>query len=516
MFVGRPVVEVPERGDLGSLPVAVLLSALRYDRATGMLDLTHEGTHRRVYVVEGRPSFMQSNAERENVGELLHRRGRIDARDLQRCRRYMTERRRTLQQSLLELRLVNESELATAYKLLAGQLLPLAVGMSVGTFSWRETDAFVGRVPEGRFDPVQVLFAGIARHVHPPQIFAFFAGREDAPLYRTRIWDSLRPGFSAAFPGAVGLLDAIDGVSSFRRLSRAPGVDPAQSMPPLFAMVASGMVNLIRRGTGDLHLEEAVNAAVSDDPPELSVPANELEARIDGYYDEVMSLNFFEIFGVTQETPPEEIKTRYFELARKWHVDNFVGKGVDSRKSRLDEIFARITEAYQTITDEEQRGEYITFLDRKKKGLPTDVAEILRGEQLYDQALAMVRRRDFLGAKEVLEEAIRLNPDPNYFATLGWAIYRADPNDDGAVTVGVKHLQRAVKEQKNLPIAYQYLGSIAFARKAYGEARRWWERCLSFEPDNIEASRGLRMIAQRSRGAPARSGIFGRLRGGKT
>lgn len=513
VFQGRPVPELPEGGDLSEFPVAAVLAILRFERSTGMLDLTLDGTHRRVYVVEGRPTFMQSNAERENVGELLLRRGRINPRDLERCRRYMTERRRTLQQALLELRLVNEAELAIAYKLLAGQLLPLAVGMSGGSFAWRPTDAFVGRVPEGRYDPVQILFAGVARHVHPPMIFGYFAGREDKPLVRTAIWSQLEAGFRAAFPAAEAMLDAIDGSASFRRLSQAPGIDPAEAMPPLFAMVVSGMA--VPLATPSSQVEEAVNAAVAVEPEELSAPLNELERRIDVFHDDIMRRTFFEVFEASPETSPEDLKSSYFALARKWHVDNFVGKGVDSRKRRLDAIFARITEAYETLSDPEKRGDYITYLDRKAKGLPTDVAEILRGEQLYDQALAMVRRRDYRGAREVLEEALRLNPDPNYHATLGWAIYQENPQDERAVAEGVGHLQRAVKEQKNLPIAYQHLGSIAFARKAYGEAKRWWDRCLAFAPDNIEASRGLRMIAQRSKSAEPRSGIFGRLRGRK-
>ena len=121
-----------------------------------MLDMNNEaGTHRRIYIIDGNPTFMQSNAEGENVGALLLNRGRITDPDFDRCLRYMKDRGRTLQQSLLELRLVTEADLATAYKLLAGQLLPLALGMPGGTYRWRISDAFVGRVPEGRFEPIQ-------------------------------------------------------------------------------------------------------------------------------------------------------------------------------------------------------------------------------------------------------------------------------------------------------------------------------------------------------------------------
>lgn len=519
-YVARPL-PVPNEGEIADMPVAQLLAALYYDRSTGMADLTNNGIHRRVYVIEGRPTFMQSNAERENVGSLLLRRGRITEQDFQRCRKFMKERRRTLQKSLLELRLVNETELGTAYKLLAGQLLPLALGMSSGQYQWQETDAFVGRVPEGRFDPLEVLFRGIARNVHPPQIFSFFKGREDVPIFPAQQWEALREAFLRAFPSGTALLERINGSQTFRTLTRGED-EVSVIMPPLYALTTTGMA--VVPHADELGMEAAVHAAAAqvafadDGSIDLGLDSGVVDGdareAVLRFHDDVMSKNFFEILGVTKDTPIEGVKSAYFTIVKKWHVDAFAGRELGDAQEKLEAGFARVSEAYETITDEGQRAEYLTFLDRKSKGLPTDVAEILRGENLYDQALAMERRRDYRGAREVLEEAVRLNPDPLYFATLGWVVYAASPNDDRAVSAGVHHIKRALKEQENLPLAYQYLGTIAFRRNQPGEAKKWWTRCLEWEADNIEASRGLRMINQRN-GAGNRSGIFDRLRGKK-
>ena len=70
-------------------------------------------------------------------------------------------------------------------------------------------------------------------------------------------------------------------------------------------------------------------------------------------------------------------------------------------------------------------------------------------------------------------------------------------------------LKKAVQEQENLPVAYQYLGGIAYARGNTNEARKLWQRCLEWEPSNIEAARGLRILLSResrssgARGRPA-------------
>ncbi len=515
IYHGRPFPVLPEEGSIEQYPAALVLATIRYDAGTGMLDMTDQGTHRRIYIIGGNPTFMQSNAEGENVGALLLRRGRITDPDFERCQRYMKEKGRTLQQSLLELRLITEAELATAYKLLAGQLLPLALGMASGGFHWRETDAFIGRVPEGKFEPIAVLLDGIKRHVHPPQILKFFKGQEDVPMLKTREFDRLMPFFRRTF-SASNIASEIDGHQSYRSITRKHPSDTATVVPQLFALVTSGMAALPRI-TPETAMEVAVSAAAEminfgdeaedvdlglEDDGDFHPEDQRARAQIERYHDQVMSRDFFQIFGATHETELDQIKAAYFELAKKWHTDAYAEHNLGSMKRKLDEIFQRITEAYETITDKQKREEYIVYIDRKAKGLPTDVSEILRAEQLYDQAIAMMRRRDWKGAKQVLDEALTLNPDPLYFATLGWATFNLNQRSQVHVTEAVQHLKRAVGEQENLPVAYQYLGQICFVRGNYGEAKKWWARCIEFEPNNIEAARGIRMVHQRQEKQP--------------
>jgi CheY-like chemotaxis protein/tetratricopeptide (TPR) repeat protein len=512
VYQGRPFKPLAEEGTIDEFPPALLLSVIRYDRGTGMLDMTDQGTHRRIYITQGQPTFMQSNAEGENVGALLLRRGRVTEPDFVRCQKYMKEKGRTLQQSMLELRLVSEADLATAYKLLAGQLLPLALGMSSGTYRWRETDAFIGRVPEGKFEPVAVLFDGIKRHVHPPQILKFFKAREDIPLVRTREFDKLMPFFRRTF-SASNIAQEIDGAQTYRTLTRTHSADAASVVPQLFALVTSGMVYLAKVNANNA-MEIAVNQMAAeiadmggDGPLELSFTdgsagdAHPDDARsramIEKQHDKVMSSDFFQIFDVDRGAEPDAIKAAYFEIAKKFSPDLFANRNLGSSKRKLDELFARVTEAYETITDRQKRDEYMLYLDRKAKGLPTDVNEVHRSEQLFEQAMAMIRRRDFRGAKQVLDEALTRNPDPTYYAHLGWVTFNLNQRSQAHVTEAVQHLKRAVTEQENLSIAYQYLGQICFVRGNYGEAHKWWTRCLEFEPNNIEAARGIRMVKER-------------------
>jgi len=71
--------------------------------------------------------------------------------------------------------------------------------------------------------------------------------------------------------------------------------------------------------------------------------------------------NYFKFLGLSLSATPEEIHTRYKELAKKYHPDKG-GKTKD---------FQKLTEAVETLTIEEKRKEYLDKLVSLKKPLFT-------------------------------------------------------------------------------------------------------------------------------------------------
>ncbi|MEQ9496099.1 MAG: tetratricopeptide repeat protein [Deltaproteobacteria bacterium] len=234
--------------------------------------------------------------------------------------------------------------------------------------------------------------------------------------------------------------------------------------------------------------------------------AAEARKKIRRFHANMQRRDYFQLFGADPDTDADRLKASFHALAKRWHADAYTGMDLGPDKQKLDEIFQYIGEAYETLTDPKQRAEYMVRLDREKQGLSTDVNAILRAESIVDDAVAALRRRDWPVAKEKLEEAIDLNPDdPLYQAHHGWVMFHLGKKSEKKVKAAIDEIKAAVKKQESMPAGYNYLGQIYFSTDRPDEAKRWWRKCLEWEPNNVEAARGIRLI--NSRAAKKESGL---------
>ena len=242
-------------------------------------------------------------------------------------------------------------------------------------------------------------------------------------------------------------------------------------------------------------------------------------ARIAQFYLLLGRRNHFELLGIGREADDETVRAAFKELAKRWHTDAFANIELGEEQAKLDEIFQRLNEAYETLTTPKLREEYTVYLDRSAKGLATDVHGVLRAEGMVDEALMDLKRKQWSDAVEKLREARKLNPDdPLYDVHYAWALYHlARSSKKGSHKDAVNMLRAATKRQENLALAYQYLGQIYFNGNNYEEAKKWWKVCLQYEPRNVDAQRGVRLINTRAqkREQSGITGFFNKLVGKK-
>ncbi len=237
-------------------------------------------------------------------------------------------------------------------------------------------------------------------------------------------------------------------------------------------------------------------------PTKLKVPADPkaraLVAEIQLALDRLDGMTFYELLGVAVDANAEAVREAYFAVARRWHSDRFSGQDLDADAVHAaEDIFRRAGEAQRVLSDPKERQNYDFLLDRRAKGLPTEVGVILEAEALFHKAQVLIRRGQAAAAEPLLRKATEMNRgEPEFFAYLGFAIYSAKGHDGLAEAKAA--LQHASDAAPKLDVVDEFLGRIARVEGRLSEAQRHLRSALEKNPKNREAERELRLINMRA------------------
>ena len=100
-------------------------------------------------------------------------------------------------------------------------------------------------------------------------------------------------------------------------------------------------------------------------------------------------------------------------------------------------------------------------------------------DRLLKEGISMMERGDYGSAKDLFQKAVRMN-DNDYVAhyLLGRSLFHLKEYDSSE-----KELQRTIQLQPTRhPVAYVYLGDIAFARNDMQKAKEYWEKAHKLDP----------------------------------
>jgi curved DNA-binding protein CbpA len=107
-------------------------------------------------------------------------------------------------------------------------------------------------------------------------------------------------------------------------------------------------------------------AAPAPPPPPLDQKAEERRIEIMEAWQGLETRNHFEILGLARAVNETEVKEAYFRLAKRFHPDVHHGASLGDMRDKLEAVFIRLGEAYDTLRDPRRRGEYEERLGRFK------------------------------------------------------------------------------------------------------------------------------------------------------
>lgn len=212
-------------------------------------------------------------------------------------------------------------------------------------------------------------------------------------------------------PEEAFVLSRVDGSTRESELCAATGLDEARIEEILGRLKKLGAIQFLDEPTREpvqprphpaptgLHrlnrtIVEAVKAPPSPnqpsalyDPSELDEPVDlvvERRRRILDVFYKLDTLTHYQIFELPRDADRKAIKAAYFDAVNVFHPDRYFGKNLGSFKSKLERVFARITEAHDVLTRAASRAEYDEYLAAQTmtRELERAIEESERGDQL--------------------------------------------------------------------------------------------------------------------------------------
>jgi DnaJ-domain-containing protein 1 len=220
----------------------------------------------------------------------------------------------------------------------------------------------------------------------------------------------------------------------------------------------------------------------------------------------------YEVLDVESSADAAALKSAYYDLARRYHPDRF--RKVDpTLLTRMESAFARITQAYDTLRDDQLRENYNAKLQARRRAqqiaeetakpapreaepveASADVPVIPiaeRAETDFKEGLAALEQGQRSLAAGLFASAARLVPnDPRYRAYYGQLLATQENTRRAAEA----ELQAAIKlDPGNADyrvILAQLFRDLGFSIRAKGEA----ERAVAADPNNRKARDLLREL----------------------
>lgn len=131
------------------------------------------------------------------------------------------------------------------------------------------------------------------------------------------------------------------------------GMEEARIIAVLLSLRAKGAIVPARVNKPSApNVVDAAMAEEVDLPPERKRELLDLERMLD-------TANHYDLLGLRPGATVEEARAAYYAASKRYHPDRFYGKNLGSFKYRVDRIFKRLTDAYNTLSDPEKRAQYL-------------------------------------------------------------------------------------------------------------------------------------------------------------
>lgn len=356
-------------GQLSEQPLAELIREISANSLAGRLQLEHERAKVAIYFDAGELLYAASNLRTLRLREYVLKAGIAEAAlagygdgrpDLELAKLLCTDQ------------ILSPAQAEQIQSKQVSDVLRLAL-------SWTENGAWdfdprsrLNDAPKLKLE-TQALLLEAGRHTPPHLAASRFQNRTEliSPVSAPLISNNL-------LPAEVFLLSRVDRPMALNELVAVSGIGENDTLLHLYTLALADLLQradwktvLGRQPLPTARPAVTPEPAKREEPPSVVLtPEEKIEHEPDDVPTFLAKLNdaqtHYEVLGVTTESSPAHMKTKYYELARRYHPDRF-RRSEPSLLTQIESAFARITQAYDTLRDDRLRANYDAKLQARLK-----------------------------------------------------------------------------------------------------------------------------------------------------
>jgi curved DNA-binding protein CbpA/CheY-like chemotaxis protein len=506
-YTGAAGAQPAQERPLSEKPVAAIFVQLLRERATGVLTVAQDSVRRAVTFQQGMVRFAQSNVRAESVGAAQIASGIIKQTSFDRAVALAKQQNIPLHEALATARVMTPDQLKVGLRQQTSDVCVGALGVVQGTYKFEQKPLeAVNGVPDVRTSPVALVLEAARRLGKPAAAKPWLEAHAQEHVSRSPELDREVFALKTFWPGEAVTPQAGPGRTVGEALSR---IKPPEL--PLFQWLCmSGLLLLsgsAAQGSAKAEAQSAAAAADEDRGKVFSPESQAARRMLFGERDHLRNASHYDVLGVQQGASLDEIKRAYFDAAKRFHSDSFSGLDLGSARRAAEELFAKVNEAYSVLSDKNRRADHDVYLDRKAKGLPTDVGVILKAEALFQKGEALFKAGRWEEAEAQFRDALALNDtEAEFHAYLGMAMFRRS----GRPEDGIQQAQKALEMDGRLHSATLFLAQMYEAQGDVERAKAQLRKAIEKDPDFAKAKDELRRLRNRPAGQ-AKGGFLSRL-----
>lgn len=506
------------KGTLSEQPLAELIREISSRNFSGTLRLEYDRAQVAVYFENGRLIFAASNVRSLRLQEYLLRQALASEKELSRLGNLSDL---DLAAALCTAGAVTREQIDRLLAVMVGDVLRVALLWTTGTWDYNSR-ARLGYPIEVPVDVTRLL-----REAGQRMPLKFVSARFRNPNETiSRAPDASIIGDNL-IPSESFLLSRLDAPTKLQDLVALSGMRDLDAHRVIYGLALSGMVtreywhHAFRAEQPSQTSKEAEVDQPRARTPEADAAAEAAQdsANLETFLARLgQATDYYEVIDLPPEADANEIKLAYYALARRYHPDRFHIQSGTPQHARISSAFARVTQAYETLTDPTARAAYDAALERSRQfsgaarkakfgGVfdSADKTEFAMGAPDGEMEEAGQSFREGLGALEAgqlqvavskLAAAAHLSPrDARYRAHYGRALAAGEQTR----RLAESELQAAVKLDPSNAMYRTMLATLYFDLNFHRRAQTELQRALALDPNNGKARALLRKIEKARR-----------------